>query len=100
MAVPADQASAPPAFVPAPAHLVVADLAIARGGVTLLSTLDADVAPGTALVLRGPNGAGKTTLLRTLAGLQPPAAGRIAPGPDAIAYASHADGVKATLTAA
>ena len=75
-------------------------LAVARGGVTLLSGLDVSIEPGAALVLRGPNGAGKTTLLRTLAGLQPPAAGSVAPGADAMAYAAHADGLKATLTVA
>lgn len=53
---------------------------------------------GGALVLRGPNGIGKTTLLRTLAGLQPPLSGRISAPPEAIAYAAHADGLKATLT--
>ena len=73
-------------------------LAVARGGVPLLAGLTAEVAPGSALILRGPNGAGKTTLLRTLAGLQPPRAGHVRPGPDAMAYASHADGLKATLT--
>ena len=62
----------------------------------------ADVAltltPGQALVLRGPNGSGKTTLLRTIAGLQPPAAGHVHVDPDDIAYAAHADATKDTLT--
>lgn len=58
------------------------------------------LAPGEVLVLRGPNGSGKTTLLRTLAGLQPPLAGTMTVAPEAIAYAAHADGIKATLTAA
>ncbi len=55
---------------------------------------------GEALILRGPNGSGKTTLLRTLAGLQPALAGEISSDPDSIAYAGHADGIKATLTVA
>jgi heme exporter protein A len=55
---------------------------------------------GRALVLRGPNGIGKTTLLRAVAGLQPPLQGRIEAVPDSLAYAAHADGVKATLTVA
>lgn len=88
----------PPALDGRPAPLRLAALAVARGGVPLLAGLTVEVAPGTALILRGPNGAGKTTLLRTLAGLQPPLAGRVRPGPDAMAYASHADGLKATLT--
>ncbi len=54
--------------------------------------------PGRALVLRGPNGAGKTTLLRTIAGLQPPEAGQIEGGDETIAYAGHADGLKAMLS--
>jgi heme exporter protein A len=56
------------------------------------------VPAGGALVLRGPNGVGKTTLLRTLAGLQPVLAGAVDGPPDQSAYASHADGVKSTLT--
>lgn len=78
----------------------VRNLAVARGGVTVLQGLDFAVAPGEALILRGPNGSGKTTLLRTLAGLQPPVAGEALLAPDAVAYAAHADGLKSTLTVA
>jgi heme exporter protein A len=84
----------------APSGLTLTGLAVARGGIPVLVGIDAQVPPGGALVLRGPNGAGKTTLLRTLAGLQPPVAGTVAPGPGAMAYASHADGTKGTLTVA
>jgi heme exporter protein A len=76
----------------------VQNLAVERGGVTVLQGVDFAVAPGQALILRAPNGAGKTTLLRTIAGLQPQVAGRILAAPDAVAYAAHADGLKSTLT--
>jgi len=78
--------------------LKVTDLAVSRGGLPLLSGLGFEVRAGRALVLRGPNGSGKTTLLRTLAGLQPADAGDAVPGPDACAYAAHADGLKPTLS--
>lgn len=78
--------------------LTVTDLAIARGGIPVLEGLSFSLAPGQALILRGPNGIGKTTLLRTLASLQPPLSGRIDGAEDQIAYASHSDGLKPTLT--
>jgi heme exporter protein A len=78
--------------------VTVTDLAVARGGVTVLEGVHFTLSPGRALVLRGPNGIGKTTLLRTVAGLQPAVAGQISAGAEAIAYAAHADGLKATLT--
>jgi heme exporter protein A len=80
--------------------LSTSDLAVARGGVTVLQGLTFALLPGQALILRGPNGSGKTTLLRTLAGLQPPAAGAFHLPPDSVAYAAHADGLKSTLTVA
>ena len=76
------------------------NLAVARGGVTVLQGLDLTLTAGQALILRGPNGSGKTTLLRTLAGLQPPAAGSFEVPPEAVAYAAHADGLKPSLTVA
>ena len=76
----------------------VSGLGVERGGVPVLAGLSIAVAPGEALVLRGPNGVGKTTLLRVMAGLQAPLAGQIEMEPETAAYASHADGVKATLT--
>lgn len=78
-------------------ELTVTDLAVARGGVAVLEGVSFRLAPGRALILRGPNGLGKTTLLRTVAGLQPPLQGSIT-GSEAVAYAAHADGVKAVLT--
>jgi len=80
--------------------LAVHDLSVTRGGVQILSGVGFSVGPGEALILRGPNGAGKTTLLRSLAGLTPPLGGRIEAAPDSIAYAGHADGLKAQLTVA
>jgi molybdate transport system ATP-binding protein len=46
-------------------------------GFTIDASLDADLAPGSLLVLFGPSGAGKTTILRQLAGLERPEAGII-----------------------
>jgi heme exporter protein A len=80
--------------------LIVHDLGVARGGVPVLEGVSFSLAAGEALVLRGPNGSGKTTLLRTVAGLQPPLAGRIAGAGERVAYAAHADGLKAVLTVA
>lgn len=76
--------------------LVVTDLSVARGGVTVLEGVSFRLSPGAVLVLRGANGIGKTTLLRSLAGLQPAVAGQIEAGE--LAYSGHADGLKAMLT--
>lgn len=80
--------------------LTVTDLACARGGVTVLEHVSFALPAGRALVLRGPNGIGKTTLLRTIAGLQPAVSGQVSMPPEAVAYAAHADGLKAVLTVA
>jgi len=75
-------------------------VAVARGGVPVLSGVSFSLADGKALILRGPNGSGKTTLLRTIAGLQPALSGHIEGAADTVAYAGHADGLKAMLTVA
>ncbi|MGY6549831.1 MAG: heme ABC exporter ATP-binding protein CcmA [Roseinatronobacter sp.] len=80
--------------------LRVTGLACMRGGVPLLEGVSFDLHPREALALRGPNGCGKTTLLRTIAGLQPALAGKVVVPQDSIAYAGHADGIKASLTVA
>ncbi|WP_372840598.1 heme ABC exporter ATP-binding protein CcmA [Phaeovulum sp.] len=80
------------------ALLTLDSLAVARGGIAILEGVSFALGAGQALVLRGANGCGKTTLLRTVAGLQPPLAGRILGNPDTIAYGAHADGLKATLS--
>ncbi len=80
--------------------LSVHSLSCARGGLQVLTGVSFAVGPGEALILRGPNGAGKTTLLRTLAGLTPPLEGHVDAPADGIAYAGHADGLKAQLSVA
>ncbi len=79
-------------------ELQVLALDVARGGVPILEGVSFTLAAGHVLVLRGPNGIGKTTLLRTIAGLQPAVSGTVSLDPEAVAYAAHADGLKATLT--
>ncbi|MFY0596129.1 MAG: heme ABC exporter ATP-binding protein CcmA [Cognatishimia sp.] len=78
--------------------LTVENLTVARGGLPLLAGVSFSISAGEALILRGPNGSGKTTLLRTIAGLQPAVAGVVHCDDDAIAYAAHSDGLKASLT--
>lgn len=81
-------------------ELIVQNLSCARGGVPVLQGVNFVLKAGNALILHGSNGSGKTTLLRTIAGLQPALSGTIQAPDDEIAYAAHADGVKATLSVA
>lgn len=80
--------------------LRLSDVAVARGGVPVLSGVSFELHAGQALVLRGPNGSGKTTLMRAIAGLQPVLGGAVAGAEDTVAYAGHADGLKAMLSVA
>lgn len=80
--------------------LRLSNVAVARGGVPVLSGVSVTLEAGRALILRGPNGSGKTTLLRTIAGLQPPLGGEITGATEQVAYAGHADGLKAMLSVA
>jgi heme exporter protein A len=78
--------------------LTVSDLAVARGGLRAVEGVSFSLSPGEALILHGPNGIGKTTMLRTVAGLQSAVEGRIEMPEDSVAYAAHADGLKAALS--
>lgn len=80
--------------------LRLTNVAVARGGVPVLGGVSFTLTAGHAMILRGPNGSGKTTLLRTIAGLQPPLTGTVEGATDTVAYAGHADGLKAMLSVA
>jgi heme exporter protein A len=87
------------------------ELACWRGERAVFAGLSFRLEPGAALLLTGANGAGKSTLLRLLAGLIPPAEGRLLwEGQDALLdrvghaarlrYLSHADALKPSLSVA
>ena len=57
--------------------LRVHDLTVRYGSLTAVSSVDLAVPDGSVLALLGPSGCGKSTLLRAVAGLEPPAAGRV-----------------------
>ena len=87
--------------------LSVRDVAVARGGRTILEGATFDLAPGAALFVKGANGSGKTTLLRALAGLAPIESGEAHLTPEgsspaarraAIVYCGHANAVKAAVS--
>jgi heme exporter protein A len=85
-------------------RLLIEDLACVRGGREVFAGVDAVVAAGETLEVIGPNGAGKSSMLRLIAGLLPPAAGRIVLSgagepPGALAhFVGHLDGVKLALS--
>ncbi len=57
--------------------VVVTDVTVAAGKLTILAGVSLTVAPGAPTVLIGPNGSGKTTLLRLMMGLLAPTTGQI-----------------------
>ncbi len=83
------------------------NIAIDRGGRSILAGLSFEARGGAALVLVGPNGAGKSTLLRAIAGFLPLSAGAFALEGGASEagigeqahYLGHADALKSALTA-
>lgn len=94
-----------PSTKPADVRLTVSALSAVRGVRQVFSGLSFAVAAGELLAVTGPNGAGKSTLLRVIAGLLPPADGRVAlePADDRkigarLHYVGHRDGLKAAHT--
>ena len=88
-------------------RLSAKNIAIERGGRSILAGLSFEALSGVALVLTGPNGAGKSTLLRAIAGFLPLAAGAFALEGGAqeasigeqAHYLGHVDALKGALTA-
>src|SRR5262245_31842656 len=86
-----------------------AGLSCRRGDRLVFTHLDFSLVPGGLILLRGPNGSGKSSLLRLMAGLLPPADGRLiwngeTLDPDRhrrrVASLSHLDALKPALSAA
>lgn len=87
------------------------DLSCIRGERMVFAGLSFAVGSGAALVLTGPNGSGKSSLLRLMAGLLPPADGKLCRDGEDIReapeehrsdlhYVGHQDAVKPVLTVA
>ena len=70
--------------------LRVENLDVFYGDVQALDSVSLDIDEGAIVAIVGANGAGKTTLIRSLAGMQPPARGRIVfRGVDIARWPSH-----------
>jgi len=70
--------------------LQVEDLDVFYGDVQALDGVSLDIEQGAIVAIVGANGAGKTTLIRALAGMQPPAGGRVVfRGEDISGWPSH-----------
>nr|WP_286672944.1 ATP-binding cassette domain-containing protein [Brevibacterium sp. RIT 803] len=65
----ADRSEAAGPSAPVSVALSVRGLSVARGGATVLTDIELDLASGEIVSIMGSNGAGKSTLLRSLAGL-------------------------------
>ncbi|HTF52996.1 MAG TPA: ABC transporter ATP-binding protein [Pseudonocardia sp.] len=63
--------------VPGSPHLCADGIDCAMGGRRVLTDVRLSIAQGETVGVVGPNGSGKSTLLRVLAGIRPPAAGRV-----------------------
>src|SRR5262249_37232430 len=71
--------------------LAAQSLSIGYGRVTVAAGIDLALVAGSVTCLLGPNGAGKTTLFKTLLGLLPPLAGKVALGERDLATLSRAE---------
>jgi branched-chain amino acid transport system ATP-binding protein len=70
--------------------LEITGLVVRHGQLTAVDRVGLSVEAGSAVAVVGANGAGKSTLLRTIAGLHPPAEGRISyDGQDITAVSTH-----------
>jgi heme exporter protein A len=86
-------------------RLTGTDLTAIRGFKTIFTDLSFALEREGFLVVTGPNGVGKSTFLRIVAGLAPPASGKVRLEPESedgyahrIHYLGHLDGLKPTLT--